>query len=293
MVLVLPWHHPFQVAGELALLDNLLQGRNLFVGMGRGLSAREFGAFDIDQSEARERYQESVEVIRLAFAQEQFSYDGKYFHIPTTQLRPRPSPKLSNNLLGAFGSPSSLPIVANLDLEMLFVAGQTPDQIGANVTEFNSIRASRGLPPNAPRVVFWLYCGENEAEVQEGVDWAVNFQREAGGHYQFLDPAASERFKSLKGYEDYAAGTATGSGGIPSAEDNRNAQRANQVIGTPEECIEKIREFQRITQAQEFVFICQFGGMPMERAKKSMRLFSEKVLPVMHDIPVAPALVAS
>jgi NAD(P)-dependent dehydrogenase (short-subunit alcohol dehydrogenase family)/AcrR family transcriptional regulator len=56
MVVVLPWHHPFQIAGELALVDNLLQGRNLYVGMGRGLSAREFGAFAVDQSEARERY---------------------------------------------------------------------------------------------------------------------------------------------------------------------------------------------------------------------------------------------
>jgi alkanesulfonate monooxygenase SsuD/methylene tetrahydromethanopterin reductase-like flavin-dependent oxidoreductase (luciferase family) len=293
MVLVLPWHHPFQVAGELALLDNLLQGRNLYVGMGRGLSAREFGAFAIDQSEARERYVEAVEIIRLAFDREQFSYAGKYFHIPTTQLRPRPSPKLARNLLGAFGSPSSLPVVANLDLEMLFVAGQTPDQIGANVTQFNAIREQRGLPPNAPRVVFWLYCAETEDEVAQGVDWAVKFQRESGGHYQFTDPSAAARFKDLKGYEDYAAGTATGSGGLPTVEDSRATQRANQVIGTPDECIEKIREFQRVTQAQEFVFICQFGGMPTDRARKSMRLFSERVLPVMHEIPIGSAALAS
>ena len=32
------------------------------------------------------------------------------------------------------------------------------------------------------------------------------------------------------------------------------------------------------------MFICQFGGMPMDRAEKSMRLFADKVLPVMHDI---------
>ena len=41
-----------------------------------------------------------------------------------------------------------------------------------------------------------------------------------------------------------------------------------------------------MTHAQEFVFICQFGGMPMDRAEKSMRLFADKVLPVMHDIEV-------
>ena len=51
------------------------------------------------------------------------------------------------------------------------------------------------------------------------------------------------------------------------------------MIGTPDECIDKIREFQAMTHAQEFVFICQFGGMPMDRAEKSMRLFADKVLP--------------
>jgi alkanesulfonate monooxygenase SsuD/methylene tetrahydromethanopterin reductase-like flavin-dependent oxidoreductase (luciferase family) len=292
MVLVLPWHHPFQVAGELALLSNLLQGRRLYVGMGRGLSAREFSVFGINQAEARERYVEAVELIRRAFAEEQFSFEGQYYTIPTTQLRPRPAAGLPQDLLGAFGSPSSLPVVANLDLQMLFVAGQTPAEIGANVEQFNAIRESRGLEPNEPRVVLWMYCGENEQEVEEGVDWAVAFNREAGGHYQFLDPKASDRFKGLKGYEDYAAGTATGSGGIVTVDDMRAAQRANQLIGTPEELIEKAREFQRITNAQEFVLICQFGNMPMDRAEKSMRLYAEKVLPAVRAIPTKSALAA-
>jgi alkanesulfonate monooxygenase SsuD/methylene tetrahydromethanopterin reductase-like flavin-dependent oxidoreductase (luciferase family) len=287
MVLVLPWHHPFQMAGELALLDNLLQGRNLYVGMGRGLSAREFGAFNIDQGQARDRYVEAVEIIRLAFANEQFSYDGEFFQIPKTQLRPRPSSKLSENLLGAFGSPSSLPVVANLDLQMLFVAGQTPEQIGNNVTQFNAIRKERGLDPNHPRVVLWMYCSESESDIEEGIDWMMNFSREGGGHYQFTDPSNSARFVGLKGYEDYAAGVGLGSGGIQQSEgDARKAQRENQVIGTPDECIEKIHHFQEITQAQEFIFICQFGGMPMDRAETSMRLFSKRVLPAMHDLKV-------
>jgi alkanesulfonate monooxygenase SsuD/methylene tetrahydromethanopterin reductase-like flavin-dependent oxidoreductase (luciferase family) len=78
---------------------------------------------------------------------------------------------------------------------------------------------------------------------------------------------------------------------LPTVDETRAAQRANQVIGTPDECIDKIREFQALTHAQEFVFICQFGGMPMDRAEKSMRLFADKVLPVMHDIEVEAVVV--
>jgi alkanesulfonate monooxygenase SsuD/methylene tetrahydromethanopterin reductase-like flavin-dependent oxidoreductase (luciferase family) len=294
MVLVLPWHHPFQVAGEIALLSSLLRGRHLTIGMGRGLSGREFGAFSIDQSEARDRYIESVEIIRRAFAHQQFSYDGKFFQIPLTQLRPHI--ELDRvELLGSFGSPSSLPVVANLDLGMLFVAGQTPDQISQNVQDFNDIRAQRGLEANRPRVVFWMYCSESESEIEEGVECAVRFAREAGGHYQFTDPANAARFANIKGYEDYAAGRGTGSGGLPSVADARIGHRANQIIGTPDECIEKIRRFQAMTEAQEFVYICQFGDMPMAMAERSMRLFADQVMPVARRIPVGkvPARQAS
>jgi hypothetical protein len=77
---------------------------------------------------------------------------------------------------------------------MLFVAGQTPDQIAANVADFNAIRASRGLPPNAPRVVFLALLRRERGRGAEGFDWAIAFGREAGGHYQFLDPSNAARF---------------------------------------------------------------------------------------------------
>ena len=42
MVIVLPWHDRVQVAEEISLLDNLLQGRKLNIGLGRGAGRVEF-----------------------------------------------------------------------------------------------------------------------------------------------------------------------------------------------------------------------------------------------------------
>src|SRR5262245_28998475 len=35
MAIILPWHHPLQVATEICVLDNMLAGRHLTLGLGR------------------------------------------------------------------------------------------------------------------------------------------------------------------------------------------------------------------------------------------------------------------
>ena len=90
MVLVLPWNDPVRLAGEIALLDNLLAGRELTIGVGRGSAPQEFASFRTDYAESRERMSEILDVIRLGLSQEWFSYEGKHYQIPETSIRPRP-----------------------------------------------------------------------------------------------------------------------------------------------------------------------------------------------------------
>src|SRR4029077_3092263 len=90
MVIVLPWHDPIRVAEGIATLDNMLAGRRLSIGFGRGLGRREFGALRIPMDESRQRFLESLAVIRTALTNEWFSFDGEYYKIPKTTLRPQP-----------------------------------------------------------------------------------------------------------------------------------------------------------------------------------------------------------
>ncbi len=61
-MLVLPLHDPIQVAEEAAQVDVLSGGRLQF-GVGRGYQSIEFDGFGVDLAEARERFDESLEVI--------------------------------------------------------------------------------------------------------------------------------------------------------------------------------------------------------------------------------------
>ena len=58
MVVVLPWHDPVRVAEEVAMLDNLSDGRVIF-GIGRGLGRVEYEGFRQDMSQSRTRFIES------------------------------------------------------------------------------------------------------------------------------------------------------------------------------------------------------------------------------------------
>jgi alkanesulfonate monooxygenase SsuD/methylene tetrahydromethanopterin reductase-like flavin-dependent oxidoreductase (luciferase family) len=61
-----------------------------------------------------------------------------------------------------------------------------------------------------------------------------------------------------------------------------------QPIGTPEQITERIRALQRSINLEELVIHVCYGGMPVEQAERSMRLFAERVLPEIHSIDTAP-----
>ena len=69
MVTVLPWHNPVRVAEDVNMLDTFLgPNREIICGVGRGLGRREYAGFSIDQGEARDRFDESLQVLRMLLA---------------------------------------------------------------------------------------------------------------------------------------------------------------------------------------------------------------------------------
>jgi alkanesulfonate monooxygenase SsuD/methylene tetrahydromethanopterin reductase-like flavin-dependent oxidoreductase (luciferase family) len=86
----LPLHHPVRLGEELALLDNLTNGR-LVVGMTRG---GDFWAFQIPSAESRERFEEGWDLILKGWtAEEPFEFHGKYWDLDYVAFLPRPLQK--------------------------------------------------------------------------------------------------------------------------------------------------------------------------------------------------------
>ena len=288
-VVVLPWHNPVRLAHRIAMLDNLLEGRHFTLGVGRGVSQREYEAIGVDRSEARERFQEVWDVLKLALTNERISYDGRFYQVPETSIRPRP---LHDDLLTtaacAFSTPESMQMAAEQGFSQLFVTGAPLDQISQSVDLYNATRAANGIGPDQPTVLLWMYCSTDESALERANTWFVQYGQEANLHYEFTKPGS---FEGVKGYEAYAtmarerltqtAGATTGQGAA-------NVMTASQPIGTPDQIIERLRYLQSQTGAKEVTLVTHFGGMSEAEAAASMRLCAAEVLPTIQADAARP-----
>src|SRR5215469_14771018 len=88
-VLLMPLHHPLHVAEDAATIDVLSNGR-LDLGLGQGYVPREFAGFNVPRDERSRRLREGVEIVRRAFTEEQFTFEGKCYTVRDVSLYPKP-----------------------------------------------------------------------------------------------------------------------------------------------------------------------------------------------------------
>ena len=88
-VVVVPWWNPVRLASELSMLDILLKGRRLHLGLGRGVAPHEYASLGVPQERSHDYFYEIVDILRAADGSERFSYDGEVFHVPPTTIRPQ------------------------------------------------------------------------------------------------------------------------------------------------------------------------------------------------------------
>jgi alkanesulfonate monooxygenase SsuD/methylene tetrahydromethanopterin reductase-like flavin-dependent oxidoreductase (luciferase family) len=277
MVVVLPWYDPVVVAEQIAVLDNLLQGRRLILGLGRGAGKREFDAFRVSMDESRDRFADSLGVLQKAIGQEWFAHEGPFYQIPETTIRPRPRnpQRLLDDMIVAWTSPQTLPITANAGLGMLMTNQKSWEEYREDVRGFNAVRAEKGWEPIQPIVVVSVACFDTEAEAWDVMlKHTTEAQMSVRKHYGWEDV---ERFRNTKGYEQYAQFGELLNRKTPEQVGEYAARP--QAWGTPDQVMERLEHVQRMTSARELILNFRFGGMPAATAERSMRLFASDVLP--------------
>src|SRR5712672_4239716 len=91
-VQVLPLCQPLRLAEEAATVDHISHGRLIF-GVGRSGFPRAYEAYGIPYGESRERFAETLELMKRAWTQESFSYKGQYYSFDNVKLTPKPFQK--------------------------------------------------------------------------------------------------------------------------------------------------------------------------------------------------------
>ena len=121
-----PVNHPARIAERVAMLDHLSEGRFEF-GTGRGSSSTEVFGFGIESMEkTRELYDEALPQIVRMWAEDEYSYDGSAFSMPTRRVLPKPYTDPHPPIWVAAGSPGTFEKAARLGIGVLCFTLGTP-----------------------------------------------------------------------------------------------------------------------------------------------------------------------
>lgn len=281
-VIVLPWHDPVRVAEQIALLDIMCGGRCLF-GFGRGAATVEYEGFRIPMGEARPRFAEAAEVVVKALSNDVFEHDGAFFKIPRMSIRPRPISHPERRFYASSVSPESAEIIAKLGFGMLVIMQNEWNKAAEDIRRFQEITSSVGHTPRPPIILTNVSVAESRDEAREramkhlGAKWDS-----IDAHYHFSDG----HLANVKGYESYGKMAKTYS----KMKDDSFREKATdfyvsiQIVGTPDDCIQQIAELRRVTGTDHIIADFSYGGMPHHQGEVNMRLFADRVMPVLqHD----------
>jgi alkanesulfonate monooxygenase SsuD/methylene tetrahydromethanopterin reductase-like flavin-dependent oxidoreductase (luciferase family) len=278
-VIVLPWHDPIRVAEQIALLDVLSGGRCLF-GFGRGAASAEYAGFRIPMEEARPRFVEAAQIVRKALAEPVFEYDGEFYKIPRTSIRPRPISHPERRFFASSVSPESAKVMAELGFGMMVIMQNEWGRAAEDIARFRETAHAVGHHPPPPIILTNVSVAESREEANERAMQYLGAKWDSiDNHYHFSDGHLAH----VKGYESYGK-TAKVYSKLKDPEGRRKATEFYvkiQLVGTPDDVIQQIAELRSLTGTDHLIVDFSYGGMPHHQGELNMRLFADKVLPVM------------
>jgi alkanesulfonate monooxygenase SsuD/methylene tetrahydromethanopterin reductase-like flavin-dependent oxidoreductase (luciferase family) len=145
-VQLLPLNHPVRVAGEIATLDHLSQGRFDF-GIGRSGSPRAYDALGVPYDESQERFFEALEIILEAWKGERFSYKGRFYRFADVTVTPRPYRAPHPPVRMAATTPETFPRVGRMGLPIFVgLRGMSIPELGEHLGAYRRAWREAGHP---------------------------------------------------------------------------------------------------------------------------------------------------
>ena len=294
MANIAPWWHPIRLAEDLAMLDNMTNGR-VEVGFGRGIWPYEGPQFHLNadprrDKENRELFQETVEIVREIWTNEFFSHQGENYNFPVegtvfshpkypsnpawqdgdsvTKLRvtPRPYQKPHPPLWMTVSTDRSVTTAAELGLKACY--WQPPAlRIRKRMELYAQVRTELEARPFAlgedQAVMRSTYVAssmeEARREAEEGVMSAFIFNDPFRGRQVFTNPG-EDLDPEVKLDWDFL-------------------EPRTLLVGSPENVVEKVQELKEVCQLDYLLVEFSHMGIPLSKSLRNLENFAAKVMP--------------
>jgi alkanesulfonate monooxygenase SsuD/methylene tetrahydromethanopterin reductase-like flavin-dependent oxidoreductase (luciferase family) len=267
-ILVLPIWQPLRLAEEVAVLDNLIDGR-FICGVGRGYQPHEMGRFGISLEESRQRFNETLEVLIKAWTQdESFTYDGDHIQIPDeVTVWPKPMQKPHPPFWVAGTSVETMKLAAQWDMMPITTGLLGAQGMRAHLGALVHARLDLGKPIHplelGMQAITHVAGTDKEARAQLGY---ARWQNRAG--------RALNRLEVADGRVQV---------GPYSGELDDDGFMERLFFGSPDTVIDKFKRAAElgVTHVSNWMM---FGGIEHEKIMRSIRLMGEEVIPALKDV---------
>ncbi|MGR8920228.1 MAG: LLM class flavin-dependent oxidoreductase [Gammaproteobacteria bacterium] len=286
---IVPWNiQPLRVAEKAALLDQLCGGR-LILGLGRGLSRREFEQFGIDMEESRERFDTAAPMIVDALETGVMeAHESKFFKQPRAVIRPAPTRTFKDRLTQVAMSPESGEEAARLGAQMMAFNYKPMEVQKAEFDAYAKLFVEHhGKHPRPLLLTDMCVCDTDAARAEEHSKHIANYLLSVLHHYELM----GDHYKEAKGYEAY--GDAVDALRETGKEGMMEAYVEQQIWGTPDQILRRFEARREQMGATDCLVAFRFAGIPYEVACRSQKLFAEEVLPVLKQWEAEDAATAA
>ncbi len=272
-IVPLPLHNPLLVAEQAAAVD-LLSGGRLELGLGKGYQRFQYERLGIEKSDDHTRYDEAIDLLRLALQGRPFSFEGRHFQVPETLIYPQP---LQRPVPTWAAVNSTVPAVVESALARgLHLFSGTLEPISKLFDMRRSYAAAFAAAPGPVRIGTQrpVFVSESEEEARAVVEQA-RWNARAGLSLRHEIGGVTEGRVSVAP--------------LPGEPSTDTVMAEHMVVGTPEQCLRQLRRIRAGSGADLFNCNFCFGAMSEPQVERSMRLFAESVLPALREPVAEPA----
>jgi alkanesulfonate monooxygenase SsuD/methylene tetrahydromethanopterin reductase-like flavin-dependent oxidoreductase (luciferase family) len=264
-VQVLPLSHPLRLAEDVATVDHLCRGR-LDFGVGRSGLPGHYQGFNIPYEESRERFFETLEILRKAWTEDRFSHDGRYYQFRDVCVIPKPYQKPHPPLRVAATTQETYPLMGRLG-HRLFVAVRTNSisDLQRFIGGYHDAWHAAGHPGQGDvALLVPVYVAERARQARE--------EPEASTMHWFRSIAEALKRSTTPQARAQAERLA-----VVSYDEILGEQ---VVYGTPDAVTDRLRMLREALGFTSLSAWMNVGGqIPHARVLASMRLFAERVTP--------------
>ena len=263
-VILLPLHHPLRVAEDAATVDIISNGR-LDLGLGQGYRIEEFDSFCISRKERGARLEEGVEIIRRAWTERGFSFDGRFTKLRNIDLQPRPVQQPHPPIWLAARGPKSIARVGRLGYHFMGTGGADQQQMYDDALR----AAGRRVEDFRVAQLLLVYLAPTRDKAYDIAEKHVHYVLSSYGEWnaKASDLPTDAALKN-----------------VPPVGQLRQADVArlfgeSVIIGPPDDAIRMLDTYRRKTRFTHLVLMMQLPGMNFGDGTRSMELFAKEVMP--------------